>query len=169
MKRSRDHAISERSFTLAEILVVVVITPILLAVLFSIMNTGNQIYSTVTASMDIRQNARNAMERIVREVRESNSSTVTTDRPNADRVSFTTPRFKDAYGVQQPLVYFLNTSGQVIREYPPGTLTPVASGVTSLVFVKTGPQLDIAVTTAQTADRRPLSYSIKQKVRLRNE
>jgi len=160
---------NKRSFTLIEVLIVSIIIPLLLAVIFILMNTGNKIYATVTVSMDIRQNARNAMERILREVRESNNSTITPITINSDRISFTSPRFKDSNGVQVPLAYFLNTNGHVIREYPPNTFTPVAVDVTKLKFLKTGPQLDITINTAQNVDTRPLFYAIKQKVRLRNE
>jgi type II secretory pathway pseudopilin PulG len=160
---------NKEAFTLIEILVVSIIIPLLLVVMFIVMNAGNQIYATVTASMDIRQSARNAMERILREVRESNSSTVTTISADADRIIFKTPRFKDINGVLVPIAYSLNSSGQIIREYPPNTFNPIAVDVTQLKFVKAGPQLDIAINTEQVVNKRPLSYSIKQKVRLRNE
>jgi len=159
----------KKGFTLMEVLMVSLIVPLLLSVIFVVMVSGDQIYSTVTVSMDLRQSARNAMERILREVRESNASTVTTISTNADRITFTTPRFKDINDVLIPLTYFLNSSGHIIREYPPNTLTPVAVDVTLLKFVKTGPQLDITIMSEKTANKRPLSYSIKQKVRLRNE
>jgi hypothetical protein len=146
-----------------------VIIPLILGIIFVVTQAGDHIYSTVTTSMDIRQSARNAMERIVREVRESNASTITTISASADRISFTSPRFKNAGGALVPLVYYLNTSGQVIREYPPNTLTPVASDITQLKFFKTGPQLDITISAAKTANKRPFSYYVKQKVRLRNE
>jgi prepilin-type N-terminal cleavage/methylation domain-containing protein len=161
---------SKRAFTLVEVLIVVMIMPLLLAVIFVVMDSGNKIYSAVTVSMDIRQSARNAMERILREVRESNNSAVTVLSTNADRITFTTPRFKDAGGVQIPISYYLNAaSGQIIREYPPNTLKPVAVDVTKLKFVKSGPQLDITINTSQLDHKRLLSYYIKQKVRLRNE
>jgi type II secretory pathway pseudopilin PulG len=160
---------NKKAFTLVEMLMVCLIVPLLLTVIFVVTQAGNQMYSTVTVSMDIRQSVRNAMERIVRETRESNNSTVTTISTNADRISFTSPRFKDVNGIQVPIAYFLNTSGQIIREYPPNTLKPVAVDVTQLKFVKTGPQLDITISAAKLSNRGLLTYSIKQKVRLRNE
>jgi prepilin-type N-terminal cleavage/methylation domain-containing protein len=159
----------KKAFTLIEVLMVSLIVPLLLMVIFIVMRGGDQVYSTVTVSMDIRQSSRNGMERILREVRESNASTITTISANADRISFTTPRFKDGSGVLVPIVYFLNTSGQIIREYPPNTRKPVAVDITGLKFLKTGPQLDIAISAAKASNRGLLTYSIKQKVRLRNE
>lgn len=160
----------KKAFTLIEVLIVALIIPLIFAVIFMLTKAGNEIYGTVTVSMDIRQSARNAMERIIRETRESNGSVVMTISADADRVSFTTPRFKDINGVLVPIAYYLDTTnGQVVREYPPNTLTPVAADVKQLKFFKTGPQLDITIRTEKMNNTMLLTYAIKQKVRLRNE
>lgn len=161
---------SQRSFTLIEVLVSLAVFSTVLVLLAVVIVSGNQIYSGVTHFVELRQNARNAMDRIVREVRESNSSTVITDPNNAGSMilSFYGPRFKDAAGALQPVRYSLD-NGQVRREFPPGTVNAVAIYATQLSFVDAGPQIDIYIKVAKTVNNRPIEFSLNQKVRMRNE
>jgi prepilin-type N-terminal cleavage/methylation domain-containing protein len=155
---------NKKAFTLIEVLISAVIITVLFAVMFSMLKSGNELYSGITTSIEVRQNARNAMDRIVRETRESNSSTITTINANADLLSFTSPRFPLG-----PIKYYLS-NGQVIREYPPNTSKPVAIDATKLQFVKTGPQIDVFLQMEQTtSEGRRLVFILNQKVRLRNE
>jgi prepilin-type N-terminal cleavage/methylation domain-containing protein len=154
---------NKKAFTLIEVLLSAAIITVLFAVMFSMLKSGNELYSGITTSIEVRQNARNAMDRIVRETRESNSSTITTESVDADRISFTSPRF----GLV-PIVYSL-VNGQILREYPPGTSKPVAINATRLKFSKTGPQIDVLIQTEKATEGRNLAFVLKQKVRLRNE
>ena len=157
------------AFTLIEILISLVIFSGLFVALAAILVTGNRIYSGVMNAMDLRQNARNAMERIVRELRESNAVTVTPDPvdPDSSSITFWGPRYKDASGALCPIRYSL-ANGKIWREFPPGTIKPVAIDVTRLDFTLADPQVDVLVRTAKTADQQLLEFSLKQKVRMRN-
>ncbi len=159
-----------KAFTLIEVLVSVAIMMVLMAALSAVLITGQQIYSSVTTSVTIRQAARNAMDRIVRELRESSSSVVTVDPIYADSssISFYGPRYLDAAGVAQPIRYFLSDK-KIMREFPPNTASPVADHISRLSFVKAGTQTSILIEAAETADKRPLVFVLTQKVRPRNE
>jgi prepilin-type N-terminal cleavage/methylation domain-containing protein len=154
---------NKKAFTLIEVLLSAAIIAVLFAVMFSMLKSGSELYNGITASIEIRQHARNAMDRIVRETRESNSSAVTMINANSYRISFTSPRFPLG-----AIKYYMN-NGMIYREYPTGTSKPVASDVTRLTFSKTGPQINVLVQTEKTVDGRVLFYALKQKVRLRNE
>ncbi len=152
----------KKAFTLIEVLITTVIIATLLLGLMSIVMSGNQIYLQVTDSIEIRQAARNAMDRIVRELRESNGA------PSAEElalhpsdITFTGPRL--------PSVRYFLSNGNIMREYPAGTIQSIAVNVTDLVFVRSGPQVDITIQATQDTGTPPLTFLLKQKVRLRNE
>jgi prepilin-type N-terminal cleavage/methylation domain-containing protein len=159
-----------RAFTLIEVLVSLAIFSGLFLALALILTTGKQIYSSVTNSILLRQNARNAMDRIVREVRESNASIVTstTTDPPISTISFGGPRYKTPAGALCQIRYSL-ANGQILREYPPGTIKPVANSVTQLYFEKAGSQLKVQITVAKTVDHRLIEFTLVEKVRMRNE
>jgi prepilin-type N-terminal cleavage/methylation domain-containing protein len=159
---------NNKAFTLIEVLVTALIITVLFAVMFSMLKSGSELYSGITASIEVRQHARNAMDRIVRETRETNSGTITQLSADSYHISFTSPRFKDGGGNLVPIQYYLS-NGQIMREYPPGTAKPVAINATRLTFSKTGPQIDVLVQTEKTENGRTLVCVLKQKVRLRNE
>ena len=159
---------NRKAYTLIEVLLSVAIVTVLFAVMLSMLKSGNELYSGITTSIEIRQHARNVMERIVRETREGDEViTITVINADSDRISFTSPRFTDGGGNKLPIQYYLS-NGMVYREYPSGTSMPIATDVTRLKFVRTGPQIDVLVQTEKTTNRRPLVYVLKQKVRLRN-
>jgi type II secretory pathway pseudopilin PulG len=161
---------NRKAYTLLEVLVSMIVFAGLFLPMFAILNSGNQIFFVVTNSIELRQQARNAMDRIVREVRESNQSTVTVDAldPNSSTLSFYGPRYKDAGGAFQPIKYSL-VSGRIMREFPPGDIKPIAVKVTRLYFNKVGPQLEILIKVENPLADRPLELTLTQKVRMRNE
>lgn len=160
----------KKAFTLIEVLISVAILSALIVALSAVLLTGEQIYSTVTASINVRQSARNAMDRMVRELRESSASVVMADviNPNSSKISFSGPRYKDAEGVLQPIQYFLS-AGRIMREFPPDTVHPVADHVSRLSFVKTGTQVNILIEMLEMTNKRPIVFVLTQKVRPRNE
>lgn len=160
---------NRQAFTLIEVLVSLSIFACLLLALTEVLLGGNKIYSAVMDSIELREHARNAMDRIVREVRESSSTTVTVDPDNAGSyiLSFRGPRYLVA-GVSQPIEYSLSDR-KIYREFPPSTSVPIAIDVDQLYFNKSGSQLDILIRTAMTSDGRPIEFTLNQKVRMRNE
>ena len=64
-----------RGFTLAELLVVMAVTGLVMAGAFALQHQGTQSYLTGAARVEVQQNARMVLERMVRELRSARSVT----------------------------------------------------------------------------------------------
>lgn len=64
-----------RGFTLAELLVVMAVTGLVMAGAFALQQQGTQSYLTGAARVEVQQNARTVLERMVRELRSARSVT----------------------------------------------------------------------------------------------
>ena len=163
---------NKKAFTFIELLVAVAIASILFLATSMVIVSGHRIYSGVLGSIDLRQHVRNGMDRIVREVRESNGSKVTLDQINqgSSEISFTGPRYKNQQGVLCPVRYYLSDR-KIIREYPPNTLTVVAIDIDRLSFIKDegAPVVQISIESSKDVQGKLLTFVLTQKVRLRNE
>lgn len=150
----------KKGFTLVEVLVTVLIFSFVSAMMYSVLNVGYSLYSRLSVSMDLQQ-AKNGMDRIVREVRASSAATVTTIDANSDKITFTTPL---SNGIQ-----YYRSGTQLIREYPSGTTKVVADNIAFLKFTLTAPLLAISMRADKTFSGTTYSFSLGEKVRLRNE
>ena len=150
----------KKGFTLVEVLVTVLIFSFVSSVMYSVLNVGSFIYSRLSVSLDL-QEAKNGMDRIVREVRASSSATVTTIDANSDKINFTTPA---SNGIQ-----YYRSGTQLIREYPSGTTHIIANNIAFLKFTITAPLLVIQMRADETLSGKTYSFSLAEKVRLRNE
>lgn len=150
-----------KGFTLVEFLITIFIFSLISAGVAQIFTLGNSVYSVEMSLADLQSHARNAMDRMVREIRSSSSVTVTVINTDSDLITFTTPAASD-------IKYYRNNN-LLVREYPTGTMKNIASNVARLKFTLTGSVLRIDLRTDQTMLGRPLTYSLSQKVRLRNE
>lgn len=162
-----------KGFSLVEILVVVAILGIIVAGIFVVSNVANISWDSSTGMLDLQQQARQAMERMVREIRQIDGGSPINITAGADDISFfitddiTNPDSPVTYSVR----YFLNAS-QVLRENPandPDTQRVLANDVASLVFSQTNSILEIQLGLAKTIKQLPLSFSLTERVRLRNE
>ena len=150
----------KKGFTLVEVLVSVLIFSFVASVMYSVLNVGSFIYSRLSVSMDLQQ-AKNGMDRLVREVRASSSATVTTIDANSDKISFTTPT---ANGIQ-----YYRSGTQLVREYPSGTTHVMSDNIAYLKFTMAAPLLTIQMRADKTFSGKTYSFSLGEKVRLRNE
>jgi prepilin-type N-terminal cleavage/methylation domain-containing protein len=71
MRLDRHSISDERGFTLAELLVVCVILALVMGGLLTLLISGQKTYSFGTSMVDAQQNARVAMERMIKEIREA--------------------------------------------------------------------------------------------------
>ena len=133
-----------------------------MAGLYGVLGTGVSIYMSDTALLDLQQEARNGMERMTRELRESNQSVYTNGYAGNGRVIFSTPN-------EASVQYYLNNN-QLMREYPLATTAkPVAQNITSLQFAKSGTLMTVSLQAQKSIYHKTLTFSLAQKVRLRNE
>lgn len=129
--------------------------------LAQVFTLGNSVYSIEMTLADLQSHARNAMDRMVREIRASSSVAVTVINADSDLITFTTPA---ATGIK-----YYRSNKLLVREYPAGTTRNIANHIARLKFTLTGSILRIDLRADQTTLGRPLTYSLSQKVRLRNE
>jgi prepilin-type N-terminal cleavage/methylation domain-containing protein len=151
---------NKKGFSFIEIMIVIFIFSLIGGGVFQIFSLGQKVYMTESALLDLQSYSRNAMDRMVREIRAASSVTVTNVSSDVDSITFTTPT---ATGVQ----YYLS-GDQIIREFPSGTTRIVAHDVALLKFTLTGSVLQIELRADQTVLGRAFSFSVKEKVRLRN-
>ncbi len=152
-----------KAYTLVEALVSLLILSFVLLGVYGVLLTGNTVFIKDTTLLDMQQQTRNAGDRIVREVRQASSQTITANYNSTtnDKIVFTIPT---ATGIQ----YYLSGTN-LIREYPAGTTRTIASNIGVLKFTLTGSLLTIQIRADQTIYAQTTSFALTQNVRLRNE
>ncbi len=165
-----------KAFTLIEVLVSALILSIFVVGVFLVLNTGDITYNMDTAWLDLRQQARLAMDRMVRELREAKKGSVSIS--GGTTITFNT---LTASNIQY---YRSGTQNRAIREHPAGTTQILGNFINSLSFccwhdtpspgqcntTCAGSNLvEIQLTASNTVKGRNLSFPLKEQVRLRNE
>ncbi|MBF0122794.1 MAG: hypothetical protein HQL21_05240 [Candidatus Omnitrophica bacterium] len=149
-------------YTLPELLVSVSIFTLLIFGLSGIMQTGTAVYFQDSTLLDLQQQARNGMDRIVREVRQSNSSAITVIDAQSDRIQFSTPTKAN--------IQIYRNGNLLVREYPLGTAPQtLATDITYLKFTKSGVQLFLDIRAERTAYQKTFSFPLREEIKLRNE
>lgn len=152
---------AKRGFTLVEILVSVAIALFVVLGVYAVLNVGNTSWFTDMGMLDLQQEARLAMDGMIREVRQSSSGDVSITN-GGEKVEFYIP------DVSSGISYFIQNN-ELVREHPAGTEKVLAGDLTSLNFSLASDTVTILLTVGKTAQNRNLSFSLAQKVRLRNE
>ena len=152
-----------QGYTLVEIIVTMAILSFILLGVYGVLQTGNTVFIKDTALLDMQQQTRNAIDRIVREVRQASSEIISTNINGTtnDRITFTIPT---AAGIK----YYL-TGTDLIREYPAGTTKKLASNIGLLKFTVAGSLLQIQARADKTIYAQVISFPLTERVRLRNE
>ncbi len=150
-----------KGVTLVESMVCIAVLSFVLLCVYGTLVTGNAIFAKDTTLLDMQQQARNGMDRIVREVRQSSSQTITNSSSTSYKIVFSIPT---AAGIQ----YYLSGTN-LIREYPAGTTRTVASNISLLKFTLNGTLLQIQVQASKTIYNSTVMFPLTQQVRLRNE
>ncbi len=156
-----------RGFTLLEILVSVGILSFLIAGIFAVLNVGDMNWHLDMGLLDLQQQARQTMNGMIRELRQSKASAITVN--STSDISFSVP--PQTYGDTWigPIRYYLDTQTQQIkREYTSATKI-LANNINSLNFSLSGNIMQIQLGAAKTVKQRALSFFLTEKVRLRNE
>ena len=170
-----------RGFTLIEVLVSFGILIIVFAGVFAVLNVGQMNFGTGMASLDLQQQARQAMDGMTKEIRQSrvNNITISTDRTMVD---FTVPINITTNPITYSSVisYYLNADNQIIREHPTETTKVLANDIRNLSFCCIGGSdcfdyqnsttVQIQMEATKSVRQRNLtSFNLTEQVRLRNE
>jgi type II secretory pathway pseudopilin PulG len=159
--REKNLKFGNGAYTLVEALISVSLLSFVLLGVYGVLVTGNTVVTNDNALLEVQQQARNAMDRIIRDVRASSTQTVTVISTDSDRITFTTPSKPNAK-------YYLSGTNLVL-EYPSGTLINVASSIAHLKFTVSASVLQIDIRADKTLYGKTVSFYLTEKVRLRNE
>ena len=151
---------NSKGYTVVEAAISVLLLSFILLGVYGVLETGNAVTVNDNALLEMQQQARNTMDRIVREVRASSSRTITVVDANSDRITFTTPA---AAGIQ-----YYRSGTNLVREYPSGTLVKVANSIAYLKFTVSASLLSISVRADKTMYGRTTSFFLVENVRFRN-
>jgi len=151
-----------RGFTLIEILVVLLILGIMIGALFMVLNSGDIAFSVDMGMLDIQQQARQGMDAVARELRQAEDVTVSVEDDSSDRITFNTA---SATGV----IFYRDNNNRLLREYPAGTIKVLANNITRFKCALSGTLLEIQLRTDKTVRQKAVSFSLAERIRLRNE
>lgn len=160
-----------KAFTLIEILISAVILSLVILAVFFTFNIGETNWRSDMGRLDVHQQARQAMHGMIREIRQSSSSNVTLTNSGA-QIEFYIP------DVSNSITYYLNDSGQIIREHPAGSIRPIASDISRVCFCwdsitdSCGTScLDVMlihIEASKSVRQQMMTFNLTEKVKLRN-
>jgi len=173
-----------KAFTIIEMLIGVFILLLLMAGIISVLHVVDLDWQFENGLLDLHQSSRQAMHGIVRELRQARHSNVVIS-DSGTTVDFIIPSdiFTSSTTYYDAINYTL-TSNQIVREHPAGTTNILGNDVTALSFcfwdgsdccdIDTEDcsglhSLQISLTVEKSVRQKTLSFSLTEKVRLRNE
>ncbi|MGE5309029.1 MAG: type II secretion system protein J [Deltaproteobacteria bacterium] len=148
-----------KGFTLLEVLVVIVIFSIVSVAIYNVFEAGTNISDASTGLLDLTQEARTAMFRMIKEVRAASAVTIN----NASGITFSTPFASN--------IQYYQSGTRLLRTDTAGSQV-LASHVSNLVFSHPGGNaalLQVFLGVSKTVFLRPFGFSLIEQVRLRNE
>ena len=150
-------------FTIIEVLVSLLILSLILAGLFMVLAAGDISFSVDAGMLQIEQQARQGMDQMVRELRHAQDPVITAINQDSDRLTFNTES-------EAGISYYrdINTN-QLVRELPAGTAKILANNIAYFKCSFTSPVLEISLRADNTVRQKALTFSLGEKVRLRNE
>ncbi len=155
-----------RGYTFVEALISVLLLSVILLGVHGVLLTGNTVFTKDSTLLDMEQQTRNAMDRMVREVRQASSQNIITNYNGTtnDYIQFFTPTAPTPNGLQ----YYLSGTN-LVRVNNSGVAKNVASNIGLLKLSLTGSLLQIQATAQKTMYSVTISFPLTERVRLRNE
>jgi prepilin-type N-terminal cleavage/methylation domain-containing protein len=149
-------------FTLVELMVVMLIFSIILAAVYSVLTVGKASYQTGETQIIVQQEARRAMDEMVRELREASSIDPTTfaEGVSEDIIRFTLKT--------ETIEYVVNA--RQLQRIVSGTTTILANNIENIQFTLSGGNKVYIVLTAQKTGIfvEPANIVLTSQVVLRN-
>ncbi len=174
-----------KGITLVEILLTVLITSFIVAAIYGTLTTGNLTYLTDMGMLDLQQQARQGMDRMLRYIRETSGANITSIVQDPPSITFKLNNIFTG-NVSTSITYSLDQTNHIINfnstpAIPGYNIPKIATGITSLSFfccpggVNCGTSCDASTTVVQiqivansTVMNKPLAFNLTEKVRLRN-
>ncbi len=152
-----------KGFTLVEVLVTLLILGLMTGAIFMVLNAGDIAFNIDIGMLELQQQARQAMDAIVRELRGAEGVEISVENQDSDRITFNTA---SAAGV----TYYRNlNNNQLVREYPAGTTKVLANNIARFKCILADSLLEVQLRADKTIRQKAMAFSLAQKVKLRNE
>ena len=151
---------SIRAFSLTELTVSMAVFCFVLLCCYTALSIGNGITLRDATMVQLQSQVRNAMARVVREARQATSMTVSFSDKPTDSVVLSTPKL--------PNVLYYVDNGILLREYPLGRRIPVAVHIKEFKMINTSALVEITITAQKSVFKHPVSFSLREKIKLRN-
>jgi len=144
-----------KAITLIELMIALAIFSIILGAIYSVLNMGRASYYTGDIQIAVQQEARKAMDKMTREIREASSVNLSDDYP---------------FAVEANRIKYEVNSGQLQRIVQGGSTTVLANDVGNVQFTLIGGDMVYITLTTQknTVLGRSLSADLTSQVNLRN-
>lgn len=123
----RISVISDKGFSLIEIMISAVILSLVILGVLTIMNFANMTWHSDMGLLDLQQAARQAMDGMSREIRRADRLRNITIAADGASIQFYIPDYTDS------ITYSLSNN-QIIREHPGGTNRVLANAISALSF-----------------------------------
>lgn len=179
-----------KGFTLVELLVAILLLCFLIGGIYAVLNLGQKTWDYDMGLLDLQQEARQAMDGMVRELRQGKSSSFNIS-VNDTRISFSIPNDVSNTSMVSNITYYLDGANKIIRENPSGSncdsiwddnyCKVLASNIIYLNFTNSDNILSVKMRAEKTAFNKELYFPVKdneenvaeerfltEQVRLRN-
>ena len=169
-----------KGFTIVELMVVLAVLVFLGAGITTVLTGGSNSYYTNMGLLDLQTSTRHAIDSMVTELRQSNSSDIQISS-NQTSILFRVPIniTTDPITYSSNITYYLNaTSGRIMRAHPAGTEIILATDIDTLAFCcwngttcgtscSNATLLEVILGAQTTVHQRALSFALKEKISLR--
>ena len=152
-----------KGFTLVELLAVVLIFSIISAAIFGVLTIGRQSFQIGAIQVEVQQEARKAMDRMVRELRGASS---------IDQGTFTAGVSDDIirFTLEGQVIEFAVVSGNQLQRTAAGTTTILANNIEDIQFELFGGNVVYLTLTTRKSSifGHPVEVVLNSQVVLRN-
>ena len=126
---------TERAFTIVELMVAAAIFLFIVGGIYGIMNAGRSLYDADMGRLDLQSSARRALDSLTAELRQTSMRNISILDDGAE-VRFEVPaNISSGTAVYSgPIWYYVNADAQLVREHPADSLKVVAQYMDSLEF-----------------------------------
>lgn len=168
-----------KGFTLLEVIITVTILSLVMIGVFSVFNIADKGWNQDMGVLDLHQEARQVMDRMVKEIRQSKNEDITISNAG-EKVDFIIPTgvANSTITYSDTISYYRNVNNQIIREHPVNNAHVLANNIVGLNFSIAGSVLTVQLAAKKTVRGRDLCFPtpcedpqnyLKEEVNLRNE
>jgi len=144
-------------FTLVEVLVATVVLSLLFMGALAVLRISDMTWNADMGLIGLQQQARQAMDGMVREIRQADSVNITTITPTQDDIDFSIP----GLGANRIRYYLDINTDQIFREYPDGSgldaTIVLANNIITLKFSGSDP-VQIQLRAQKTVRGRTITF-----------